>query len=322
MSKWCKVLAVLGAALAMAASAVAQQAEKFPSRQVTIIVGFAPGGGGDIAMRWVASYLQERWKMPVIVENKPGAGATIATAQLAQAKPDGYTVGLATSSPFTVAPYFQKVNYDPAKDFTYLFQFQVSAQPLFVKSDSPFKTMQDLITWAKANPGRLFWSTAATNGATHIATQAAFKSAGIQATYVPYKGGTEPINALLGGQIQAVVTDSFPPFAAAGTIRLLAESGRDRIPDYPTVPTYKELGFPVSVPIFYGVAAPAGLPPEVTREWEQAGKDMVKTPGFTDLITKLKGTPSFLGHKDFTAQITDLYPKMGQLVNDLGMKKE
>jgi tripartite-type tricarboxylate transporter receptor subunit TctC len=88
------------------------------------------------------------------------------------------------------------------------------------------------------------------------------------------------------------------------------------------VPTYKELGFPVSVPIFYGVAAPAGLPPEVTREWEQAGKDMVKTPGFTDLITKLKGTPSFLGHKDFTAQVTDLYPKMGQLVNDLGMKKE
>jgi tripartite-type tricarboxylate transporter receptor subunit TctC len=319
---WCRTFAVLCAAVAVASSALAQPAEKFPSRQVTIVVGFAPGGAGDISARWIADYLRERWKVPVIVENKPGAGATIAAAQTARAKPDGYTVALATTSPFTVAPHFQSVSYDPAKDFTYLFQFLVSAQPMFVKSESQFKTMQELMAWAKANPGKLFWSTAATNGGTHISTQAAFKSAGVEATYVPYKGGADALNALLGGQIQALVAAEFPPYAAAGTVRLLAESGPDKIPQYPQVPTYKELGFPVSVPIFYGIAGPAGMPPDVIREWERAASDMVKTPAFIELVNKLKGTPSYRGHDDFQASVTGVYKQMGLLVPELGMKKD
>ena len=320
---WTITLAMLWAALAaLAAPAAVAQTEKFPSRQVTIIVGFAPGGGGDVSARWIADYLRDRWKGPVIVENKPGAGATIAAMQTARAKPDGYTVVLATSSPFTVAPHFQNVSYDPAKDFTYLFQFLVSAQPLFVKSDAQFKTMPELIAWAKANPNKLFWSTAATNGATHISTQAAFKSAGIQATYVPYKGGADAMTALLGGQIQALVAAEFPPYAAAGTIRLLAESGPDRIPEYPQVPTYKELGFPVSVPIFYGIAAPAGLPADVVREWNQASADMVRTPGFTALVGKLKGTPAYMNQAAFQAQVVEVYREMAKLVPELGMKKD
>lgn len=316
------ICAAVFASLAMTVGAFAQTTEPFPSRQVTILVGFAPGGGGDITSRWIANYLRERWKVPVIVENKPGAGSTIAVAQLAQAKPDGYTVALATTSPFTVAPHFQPVNYDPAKDFTYLFQFFVSAQPLFVKADSPFKTIQELMSWAKANPNKLFWSTAATNGGPHISTQAAFRAAGIEATYVPYKGGADAMNGLLGGQIQALVAAEFPSHAAAGTIRLLAESGPDKIPQYPQVPTYKELGFPVSVPIFYGFAGPAGMPPEAVRQWEAAAQDMTRTPAFKELVTKLNGTASYLGAADFTALITGVYRQMARLVPELGLKKK
>ncbi|PHY05262.1 MAG: hypothetical protein CK528_14980 [Alcaligenaceae bacterium] len=300
----------------------AQSADKFPSKPITFIVGFAVGGGGDISTRWIAEFLRERWKVPVVVENKPGAGATIATSQLARAKPDGYTVALATTSPFTVAPYFQPQTYDPSKDFTYLFQTLVSAQPLFVKSDSAFKTIQELMAWAKANPNKLFWSTAATNGGTHISTQAAFQAVGIQATYVPYKGGADAMNALFGGQIQALVAAEFPPHAAAGTIRLLAESGPDKIPEYPQVPTYQELKFPVSVPIFYGVAGPAGMPPEVIKEWEAAAADMVRTPGFLDLVNKLKGTPAYLGHTAFTESVTSVYRQMGKLIPELNLKKD
>jgi tripartite-type tricarboxylate transporter receptor subunit TctC len=316
-----RMLAALCASL-VAAAAFAQPAEKFPSRQVTIVVGFAPGGGGDMSARWIGDFLRERWKVPVIVENKPGAGGTIAAAHTARSKPDGYTVVLATSSPFTVSPHFQTVAYDPVKDFTYLFQFLVSAQPLFVKSDSQFKTMQELMAWAKANPGKLFWSTAATNGATHVSTQAAFKAAGIQATYVPYKGGADAIRALLGGDIQALVAAEFPPYAAAGTIRLLAESGPDKIPEYPQVPTYKDLGFPVSVPIFYGFAGPAGIPPEAVREWNAASADMVRTAGFKDLVGKLKGTASYKNHEDFQAATVGVFKDMARLVPELGMKKE
>ncbi len=319
---WTKALGLICTSLAMSMPAMAQTAEKFPSRPVTIIVGFAPAGAGDMSARWIADYLRERWKVPVLVDNKPGAGATIAAAQLARAKPDGYTVALATTSPFTVAPYFQKVAYDPSKDFSYLFQFLVSAQPLFVKSDSPFKTIQELMAWAQAKPHSLFWSTAATNGGTHISTLAAFRAAGIEATYVPYKGGADAMNALLGGQIQALVAAEFPPFAAAGTIRLLAESGPDKIPEYPRVPTYKELGFPVSVPIFYGIAGPAAMPPEVVRQWEQAASDMTRSPAFSELVAKLKGTPAYMGPADFSASVVGVYRQMGRLVPELGMKAE
>ena len=295
--------------------------EKFPSKTVTIIVGFAPGGGGDISSRWMAEFLRERWKVPVIVENKPGAGATIAAAQLARSKPDGYTVALATTSPFTVAPYFQSVTYDPSKDFTYLFQFLVSAQPLFVRSDSPHRNLQDLIGWMKANPGQLFWSTAATNGGPHIATEAAFKHLGISATYVPYKGGAEAIAGLLGGQIQALVAAEFPPYAAGGQVRLLAETGPDKIPDYPAVPTYKELGYPLSVPIFYGVAGPAGIPADVVAVWEEAAQELMKSPGFKDLMGKLKSTASYQGSRDFTATIVKVHRDMGRLIPEIGLKR-
>ena len=302
--------------------AYGQPADKFPSKQVTIIVGFAPGGGGDISSRWIADHLHKRWNVPVIVENKPGAGATIAASLLAHAAPDGYTVALATTSPFTVAPYFQPVNYDPAKDFTYLFQTLVSAQPLFVKSDSPFKTMQQLLSWAKENPTKLFWSTAATNGGTHISTLAAFEALGIQATYVPYKGGADAMNGLLGGQIQALVAAEFPPYAAAGTIRLLAESGPDTIPDYPDVPTYTSLNFPVSVPIFYGIAGPAGLSADVISTWETTGAAMVSSLEFKALAANLKNTAAFLSHDDFTALITGVYRQMGQLIPKLNLRKD
>lgn len=307
------ILAVLGS------QSFAQ--EKFPSKNVTIIVGFAAGGGGDISARWIADFLRERWKVPVIVENKPGAGATIATAQLARSKPDGYTVALATTSPYTVAPYFQPVQYDPAKDFTYLFQFLVSAQPVFVKSDSPHRSIQDLIAWMKANPGKLFWSTAATNGGPHIAVEAAFKHLGVSGTYVPYKGGADAITGLLGGQIQMLVAAEFPSYAAAGQVRLLAETGPDRIPDYPQVPTFKELGYPLSVPIFYGIAGPAGMPAEVVAAWEAAAEDMMKSPGFRDLMGKLKSNASYQGSKEFSTTIVNVHREMIRLLPELGFKR-
>ncbi|MBL8385173.1 MAG: tripartite tricarboxylate transporter substrate binding protein [Burkholderiales bacterium] len=314
------LLACAAAAVGLLAAPAPAQ-ERFPSRQVTILVGFAPGGGGDISARFIADFLRERWKVPVVVENRPGAGATIAAGQLARSRPDGYTVALATTSPFTVAPNFQSVPYDAAKDFTYLFQFLVSAQPLFVRSDSPHRTWQDFVAWARANPGRLNWSTAATNGGPHIATEAAFRHLGVSGTYVPYKGGADAITALLGGQIDALVAAEFPPFVASGQVRLLVESGPDKLPDFPGLPTYKELGYPLSVPIFYGIAAPAGVPAEVIAVWEEAAQEMMKTPGFRELMGKLKSTGAYQGHREFSATLATVQREMARLIPALGFKR-
>ena len=316
-----RLLQACVAAVLLATAAAGGAQERFPSRQVTIIVGFAPGGGGDISARFIAEFLRERWKVPVVVENRPGAGATIAAAQLARARPDGYTVALATTSPFTVAPNFQSVPYDAAKDFTYLFQFLVSAQPLFVRSDNPHRTWQDFIAWARANPGRLNWSTAATNGGPHIATEAAFRYLGITATYVPYKGGADAITAILGGQIDALVAAEFPPYAAAGQVRLLVESGPHRLPDFPNLPTYKDLGYPLSVPIFYGIAGPAGVPTDAIAAWEEAAQDMMKTAAFRELMGKLKSTGAYQGHKEFSATLSSVQREMARQIPALGFKR-
>lgn len=312
---------VLGGMSTALSTRAAFAQDEFPSKQVTILVGFAAGGGGDISARWIAEYIRQKWNVTAVVDNKPGAGATIAMAQLAHAKPDGYTVALATTSPFAVAPYFQPVQYQTDKDFTFLFQYLVSAQPLFVRSDSPHKTAQEFVAWAKANPGKLNWSTASTNGGPHIATEATFRHLGITAQYIPYKGGADAILGLLGGQIDALVAAEFPPYVSSGKVRLLAESGTDRIPGYPEVPTYQELGWPVGVPIFYGIAAPAGLPANVVARWEALGKDLVTAPGYEDLMTKLSSSASYKNSKDFTATVVASYREMGVLVPKLGLKQ-
>ncbi len=316
-----RAVALTAGALAASGTGLRAQ-ESYPSKPITIIVGFAPGGGGDISARFLAEYIREHWKTTAVVDNKPGAGATIATAQLARAKPDGYTVALATTSPFCVAPHFQSVAYDPQRDFSYLFQYLVSAQPLFVRADSPHKTAQDFVAWGKANPGKLNWSTAATNGGPHIATEAALKHLGITATYVPYKGGAEAILALLSGQIDALVAAEFPAYAANGQIRLLAESGTERIAAYPDVPTYRELGWPVGLPIFYGIAGPAGIPADIVAKWEALAAEMTKTQGFADLMGKLSAKASFKGSRDFTSIVTTAHQEVGRLVPALGLKTQ
>src|SRR5690606_3360534 len=184
-------------------------------------------------------------------------------------------------------------------------------------TDAQWQTIEELMAWAKANPRGLFWSTAATNGATHISTAAAFRAAGIEATYVPYKGGADAITALLGGQIHALVAAEFPPFAASGRVRLRAESGPDKSPGFPDVPTYAELDFPISVPIFYGIAGPAGMPESAVKAWEEAGRDMVKEPAFHEMLSKLSGTGAYMDSAAFGRTITDVNRKMATLVPDL-----
>ncbi len=307
-----------GGTAILAAPLTAQ--EQFPSRPITLVVGFAAGGAGDVSSRLVAEYFRERWKVPVVVENRPGAGSTIAAGQLARAKPDGYTVGLVTISGYTIAPHFQTLPYQTEKDFTYLFQFLVGTEAMFVAANSPHKTANDLIAWARANPGRLNWSTAATNGAAHVATAAAFQHFGITSTYVPYKGGADALPGLLGGQIDVLVAGGYASFVKSGQVRLLAESGLQRIPTFPEVPTYKELGWPIGVPSFYGIAGPAGIPPAIVKRWEEGAQAMVTDPKFIDLMGKLSTTAAFKDSAAFTGTLVQTYQDMGRLIPALGLK--
>lgn len=312
-------LSVLLAGLAAASPALALAQDKYPSRPVTIVVPFAAGGGGDTAIRLIADLVQKSRGATIVVENKPGAGATIGMTHVARSAPDGYTLSLISTSPHTVTPYFQKVQYDPVNDFTFIAQFTVNTAPVYVAADSRFKTIDELLAFGRDNPGKLRWATAAPRGTNHIAMEAALRKQGIRGTFVPFGGGAEAMTALLAGNIEfGIGTDFGPPFLNK-QIRLLAESGPVRIPGQPEVKTFAELGFPLTLPIFLGLGGPAGLPPEIVKYWESAIREVTTQPAFTAMLARYFSPADFLDSAAFTQRIRSAHAETGKAVRELGM---
>ena len=191
MMKFLCAAAVLGAMTLL--QPVSAQT-KYPSRPVTIVVPLAAGGSTDVTIRYIADQVQKSKGAPVVVENRPGGGATIGMSALARSAPDGHTLGLISTSPFTVTPYFQKVPYDPVKDFTFIVQYTVQPAPLAVLADSKFKTVEELLEFGRANPGKLRWATGAPRGTNHISTEAALRQHSVRSTFVAFGGGAEALD--------------------------------------------------------------------------------------------------------------------------------
>ncbi len=293
---------------------------KYPNQTITYIVPYAAGAAGDLTSRFIADAARVKFGVPVTVENRPGAGASLGTGQVARAKPDGYTIGLGTPSPLAVLPFFQKLPYDPEKHFTYIAQYLVVPTPAFVKSDSPFKTWKNVIDYGKANPGKLRWAASAARGGPHITTEAAFRKEGVKATYVPFNGGSEAIAALLGNHIELVVLSDYGPLLEAGQVRLLAEIGPNKIRGMPDVPTFKELNYPLTLSMFFGIIGPANLPIEVVAKWEKVLQEIMTLPGWTDVMKTFGANSAFQNSKDFTKTSTEMYREIGKQVAILELK--
>ncbi|MFN0164743.1 MAG: tripartite tricarboxylate transporter substrate binding protein, partial [Burkholderiales bacterium] len=291
-----------------------QAQTRYPSRPVTLIVPFAAGGSGDATMRYIADQLQKSRGVSMVVENRPGGGATIGLSAVARSAPDGYTVGLISTSPVTVTPHFQKVPYDPLKDFTFLTQYTVSPAPVYVQAESRFKTIEEMIEFGRANPGKLRWATAAPRGTNHIAMEIALRQQKVSGTFVAFGGGAEPLIALLGGNLEFVVGTDFGPSLRNKQVRLLAESGPKKIVGHPEVRTFAELGYPLILPIFLGIGGPAGLSPEVVKFWEDGIRELVGTPGFNEMLGRFFSPPDFLDSKAFTQRIRDAHAGTGKAV--------
>ncbi|MCY3987951.1 MAG: tripartite tricarboxylate transporter substrate binding protein, partial [Gammaproteobacteria bacterium] len=226
------VLAVTGALLPAGCAREGGSGE-YPSKPVTIVVPYAPGGGGDTFTRAVAAQAADILGVKVFVENRTGGGGTIGVGSVARAAADGYTLAFVSTSPVVMAPNFLDVPYDPLEDFTYLARFVVSVHPVLVGGESPFDSFPAVLEFARANPGRLRWSTAGINGAPHVATLAAFRQEGVEATFVPMQGSSEVLAGLLGGTIDLGVISDYSGALAAGDVRVLAEIGAEPIPGLP-----------------------------------------------------------------------------------------
>ena len=296
--------------------------DEYPSRPITIVVPYAPGGGGDTFTRAIAVQAQEILGTKVLVENRMGGGATIGVGSVARSKADGYTLGFVSSSPVVVVPNFFDVPYDPSTDLTYLSRFVVSSYPVLVRGDSPHDTFEHLLEYARANPGRLRWSTAGINGAPHIATLAALQQEGVEAAFVPMQGSTEVLAGLLGDTLDMGVMSDYAGALAAGDVKLLAEIGPEPIEGFPAIPTYKEMGYPLAPTIFFGLAGPAGLPDDVIRAWEETIKTISESESFQEVTRRLNGNVTYLNHEEFEALVLSDIESTRKALDALGMLRE
>ncbi len=268
--------AVLGIALLAAAPSWAQGG--FVTRPVTMVVGFAPGGGTDIAARIIAKKLSENIGQTVVVENRAGAGGNIATEFVAKSLPDGHTLLLASVGSLTVAPHIvAKLPYDPLKDLAPITMAVVFPNVLVVHPSLGVNSVGDFVKLAKDKPGSISYGSSGIGGAGHLAG-ALFGIVGkLDIVHVPYKGGEPAVRDLLGGQIGAVFATpaSSGPHIKSGKIRAIAVTGRNRSPAFPDVPTIAESGYPgYEATNWYAYVAPVKTPKDIVARWNQ---ELVKT---------------------------------------------
>ncbi|RSZ35325.1 tripartite tricarboxylate transporter substrate binding protein [Variovorax sp. 553] len=239
----------------------------YPAQPVRLVVGFPPGGGGDLYGRLIANALGKTLGQPVIVDNRAGAGGNIAADAVAKAKPDGYTLLLAMSGNLAVAPALrpQAIPYKVPEDFTPVGLILEAPHGLFVAHNSRFKSARELLDAARTQ--KLSFASTGAGAAAHIGMEMVKKEAGIEMLHVPYRGSGPAITDMLGGQVDCFFATASPLVGQVrqGQLRLLAITGNARNPAIPDVPTFKELGVNVPVTQWYGLVAPAGTPEPVVK---------------------------------------------------------
>ncbi|HET9023026.1 MAG TPA: tripartite tricarboxylate transporter substrate binding protein [Burkholderiaceae bacterium] len=258
---------VLAAFLASAASVAFAQGAAFPSKNLTFIVPFAAGSATDLLARAIGQSVTEQTKQPVVVDNKAGGGGQIAASAAARATPDGYTVLITTNTTQSAAPHlYKKLSYDPVKDFVPISGLGKGGQVLVVRPDAPYKTVVDLVNFAKKNPGKLTFGSGSSSS--RVAGEMLKQLAGVDILHVPYKSNPLALNDVLGGQVDFMITDTATgaPQVKGGKLRALGVSTAKRIPLLPDVPTIDEAGVKgYDMSFWFAAYAPAGTPPAVVN---------------------------------------------------------
>ena len=279
-------------------------AQSYPAKPVTMVVGFAPGGGTDTVSRIIAKTLGENLGQQVIVDNKAGAGGNIAADHVARAAPDGYTLLLGNVGSLAVAPHLvARLSFDPLRDLAPVTMAVVFANVIVVHPSIPANTLAEFVTLAKAKPDQLTYGSSGIGGAGHLAGELLKMMANIDIVHVPYKGGGPAMQGLLGGQISAYFATPVAagPHIRAGKARALATTGATRSKLMPDMPTVAESGYPgYEATNWYAYVVPAKTPPAIIERLSRELGKVLATPEVVDLLHKQgvepqPGTPQELG---------------------------
>jgi len=288
--------------LPLAGSASAQ--DQYPTRPVTIVAPYPPGGAADLTARPFAPALERALKQPVVVLNKPGAGGAVGTQSVAVSKPDGYTIMLTVFSISTIPEAERLAGRTPPftrDQFVPIARLNADPTLLMVRADAPWKTVKDLVEDAKKRPNEIIYASAGPNTVAHLAMEAFMQAAGIQLRHLPTTGGGPAMTAVLGGHaaVATLSTGAVSPQMKAGKVRVLASSGGTRLAAFPDVATMKELGYDAEVYLWTGLFVRKEVPAHVLKTLRDAIRQAVRDPEFTAASEKMQMPPAYLDADEF-----------------------
>lgn len=305
---------------AMVASG-AQSQEKFPSRPITLITPWPAGGSSDAVMRAFAESAGRMLGTTVVVENKPGAGGTLGASAMVNAKPDGYTL---TQLPLGIyrLPHMQKMSFDPVKDITHIACLTGYTFGLAATVDAPYKTLKEMVAYAKANPGKVNYGHTGTGTTPHLAIEEFAGKAGIELQDIPFKGSAEILQAILGGHIPLMSgTTEFVPHVKAGKLRFLATLGRERNKAFPDVPTVKESGWDTITESPFGIGGPKNMDPVLVRTLQDAFRKTLDDAKVQEALDKFYMPTIYMNSADYTAYAVRTFATEKGTIERLGLSK-
>ncbi len=314
------------AAWALAPWTVSAQGS-YPNRQITLVIGFSAGGTTDIVARLIADEMRKTWGQAVVIDNKPGAGGNIGAAMVANAKPDGYTLLIASVGPLAINPsLYTQMPYDNLRDFTPVSLIVHVPNMLVVNPAAmPVSSFAEFVALLKAHPGKYFFASTGTGTSSHLSGEELEVMAGVDITHVPYKGAVA-LNDLLSGQQVHFMFATIPSvieFVRAGRLRALAVTSKERSAAVPDIPTVAESGFPeFEASSWFGLLGPAGMPRDIVTKLQAEGVRVVKIPAIRDKLILQGADPVGSTPEEFAAYIRAETTKWAKVVKTSGAKAQ
>jgi tripartite-type tricarboxylate transporter receptor subunit TctC len=319
-----KGLGLLALLIFSLVSAMPAGASDYPTKPVTLVIPYPAGGSTDLTGRALANAAKKYLGQPIIVENKSGGGGTVGPSLVIPKPPDGYTLGVYPANAAFIGAHMGKLNFHPLDDMTHIIRYTGYLFGLVVREDAQWKTMQDLIPYARQNPQKVSYGTPGMGTSPHLAMEdLAIQAGGIQWIHMPYKGGAETNTALLGGHVDSVSDSSgWGPFVDSGKFRLLAIYSGQRSPRYPQVPTLKELGYDAVYPSPLEIIGPKGMPKPLVQRIHDAFRKAMDDPEYQAILKKFDMPMIYLGPEELEMADRQEYEKIGRVVQKLGLQKK
>jgi tripartite-type tricarboxylate transporter receptor subunit TctC len=297
-------------------------ASDWPSKNIKLTVGYGAGGTTDSTARVLASLLERSLGQKVTVLNKPGGGGAVAASLNKGKKADGYNVFTFTTGAAVLSPHMQDLPYDTLSDFTFIAQYAQWNLGVVVPKSSPFNSLNDLLDFAKAHPGKVSYAIAGTGTPQHLTMQRLAKAEGIDWKAIPYKGGAASVTALLGEHVDMMAgATEWLPQVLSGDFKLLAILTNKRMKQFPDTPTLLDLGYDISAPSILGIAGPKGIPKDVVSKLEKAIEMASKSNEMSSIINKLAMQTNYLNSVSFKKSVETEFNTQGKIIRAAGLGK-